>query len=125
MNTTFDAISAILAEILDLDQSEIQPGTYVLRELQAESIDLLEIGVAIQHRLGIAVVDDILFLKTVRLILARAKKGEGDSGAALAEAFPHLSRTRFDAILVDLDGGPVLQVRDLVDYVDHHRKTVT
>ena len=70
----FPTICSILAEILDLDPAEITPNTYVIRSLKAESIDLLEIGVAMQHQLGIAVDDDSLFLKNVRIVLARAER---------------------------------------------------
>lgn len=120
MNRSLSAISAILAEILDLDHTAIQPETYVVRDLQAESIDLLEIGVAMQHRLGIVVDDDALFLKNVRLILLRTEKQGGDRLAALAQAYPHLSPQRLTAMLTDLDHGPVLQVCDLVAYAEHH-----
>lgn len=109
-------ICSILAEILDLDPSDITPDTYVIRSLKAESIDLLEIGVAMQHRLGIAVDDDSLFLKNVRIVLARAERSGAESLPALRAEFPHLTEDRITEILADLSAGPVLQVRDLVAY---------
>ncbi len=112
----FPIICSILAEILDLDQAEITPDTYVIRSLKAESIDLLEIGVAMQHRLGIAVDDDSLFLKNVRIVLARAERSGAAPLSALRAEFPHLSEDRLAEILADLSAGPVLQVRDLVSY---------
>lgn len=112
----FPTICSILAEILDLDPSEITPDTYVIRSLKAESIDLLEIGVAMQHRLGIAVDDDSLFLKNVRIVLARAKRSGAEPLSALRAEFPHLTENRLTEILTDLSAGPVLQVRDLVAY---------
>ena len=112
----FPIICSILAEILDLDPSEITPDTYVIRSLKAESIDLLEIGVAMQHQLGIAVDDDSLFLKNVRIVLARAERSGAEPLSALRAEFPHLSENRLAEILADLSAGPVLQVRDLVAY---------
>jgi acyl carrier protein len=112
----FATISSILAEILDLDPADITPETYVIRTLEAESIDLLEIGVAMQHRLGIAVDDDLLFLKNVRMVLNRAQHDGADALKALRSAYPHLSEDRLREILSDLPAGPVLRVGDLVAY---------
>lgn len=113
---SFPIICSILAEILDLDPADITPETYVIRTLKAESIDLLEIGVAMQHRLGIAVDDDLLFLKNVRIILNRAGRDNVDALSALKSEYPYLSEPRLQEILDDLSAGPVLQVRDLVAY---------
>lgn len=112
----FATITSILAEILDLDPAGITPETYVIRTLEAESIDLLEIGVAMQHRLCIAVDDDRLFLKTARLVLARAEESGGDALTALGVEYPHLTEERRREILADLPSGPVLKVNDLVAY---------
>lgn len=117
MNTT-ETIASILADILDLDPADITPEIYVIRELEAESIDLLEIGVAIQHRLGIEVDDDTLFLKNLRILLLRAEQDRAEPLALLAEAYPHLDTARLRRILDDVAAGPVLRVRDLVAYVD-------
>ena len=112
----FPTICSILAEILDLDPADITPDTYLIRSLKAESIDLLEIGVAMQHQLGIAVDDDSLFLKNVRIVLARAERSGAEPLPALRAEFPHLSEDRLTEILADLPAGPVLQVRDIVSY---------
>lgn len=117
----FPTICSILAEILDLDPADITPDTYVIRSLKAESIDLLEIGVAMQHQLGIAVDDDSLFLKNVRIVLARAERSGTEPLSALRTEFSHLSADRLTEILADLSAGPVLQVRDLVSYAQAAR----
>jgi acyl carrier protein len=114
----FPTIRSILSEILDLDPADITPGTYLIRTLKAESIDLLEIGVAMQHRLGIAVDDDLLFLKNVRIVLTRAERDDKDALSALKAEYPYLSEQRLQEILDSLSGGPVLQVRDLVAYAE-------
>lgn len=114
--TPFATISSILTEILDIDPADIAPETYVIRTLEAESIDLLEIGVAMQHRLGIAVDDDQLFLKNLRIVISRAEQAGGDALAALKSEYPHLTEDRLREILTDLPAGPVLRVADLVSY---------
>lgn len=112
----FATISSILAEILDLDPAEITLETYVIRTLEAESIDLLEIGVAMQHKLAIDVDDDLLFLKGVRIVLSRSQQTDADALNALKSEYPHLSEERLREILTDLPTGPVLRVGDLVAY---------
>lgn len=112
----FPIIRSILAEILDLDPASITAETYVIRTLKAESIDLLEIGVAMQHRLGIAVDDDLLFLKNVRTVLNRAERDGKAPLDALKSHYPYLAESRLGEILVDLSAGPVLRVEDLVAY---------
>ena len=112
----FSTIRSILAEILDLDPARITPETYVIRTLKAESIDLLEIGVAMQHRLGISVNDDLLFLKNVRTVLIRAQHDGKAPLEALKSQYPYLPEQRLREILDDLPAGPALRVEDLVAY---------
>ncbi len=112
----FSTIRSILAEILDLDPARITPETYVIRTLKAESIDLLEIGVAMQHRLGISVNDDLLFLKNVRTVLIRAEHDGKAPLEALKSQYPYLPEQRLREILDDLPAGPALRVEDLVAY---------
>ncbi|MGE4443168.1 MAG: acyl carrier protein [Desulfomicrobium sp.] len=112
----FSTIRSILAEILDLDPARITAETYVIRTLKAESIDLLEIGVAMQHRLGLAVDDDLLFLKNARTVLIRAERDATAPLEALKSEYPYLPEHRLREILDDLPAGPVLRVADLVAY---------
>jgi len=118
----FLAIRSILGEILDHDPEKILEQTFLIRELNAESIDLLEIGVAIQHRLGIPVHDDLLFLKNLRTLLLRAELSKCPPIEVLAREYPHLSEERLAQILEDMPQGPVLRVSDLVAYVSWTRK---
>ena len=112
----FPIIRSILAEILDLDPAEITTEAYVIRTLKPESIDLLEIGVAMQHRLGMVVDDDLLFLKNIRTVLNRAERDGKAPLEALKSHYPYLAETRLREILADLPAGPVLRVKDLVAY---------
>lgn len=110
------SITGILADILDLDPAQITPETYVVRDLRAESIDLLEIGVAMQHRMDMEVDDDTLFLKNMRQVLGRAAKTGRSPEEALAAEYPHLDAGRIAEILAEREAGPVIKVRDLISY---------
>jgi acyl carrier protein len=113
-----DEITIILAEILDMEGLEITPETYLIRELGAESIDLLELSVAINSRFNIEVNDDELFLRTLRLHLRTAEQEGKDAFGYLAEKYPALTVARVAEILADMGGGPVLRVKDVVNYID-------
>lgn len=117
---TFASITNILEEILDLEPGTVTPETYIMRELDAESIDLLEIGVAMEQRFRIPVVDDKLFLKSLRMTLASAETRGITHEVALTQAYPHLTAERLSEILCDLEAGPVLKMQDLVAYATHH-----
>jgi acyl carrier protein len=115
--TIFETIRDLLTEILDIDPSAISPDSYLMRELGAESIDLLELAVAINARFGIEVEDETIFLSHLRdFILEAREQGDASSGP-IAAAFPFLSRDRIQAIMNDLEGGPVLLVADLEAYI--------
>ena len=117
---TFASIANILEEILDLEPGTVTPETYIMRDLDAESIDLLEIGVAMEQRFRIPVVDAKLFLKSLRMALASAETRGVAPEAALIQAYPHLTAKRLNEILHDLEAGPVLKMQDLVAYATHH-----
>jgi len=113
----FEEISSILTELLDIDPEEIGSQSYMVRDLGVESIDFLELAVALNGRYRVDVHDDTVFLRNLRLHLSEASEGNLDSKVHLKAVYPHLADDRIDAILRDLDDGPVLQVRDLESYV--------
>jgi acyl carrier protein len=112
----FDEIRESLSEILDLDGNEITPETYIMRDLEAESIDLLELSVALNSRFKVEINDDQVFLRTLRVCLNKVN-GNGGRLEGLSRAFPFLDGERIGEILTDLDGGPVLKVKDLMAYI--------
>ena len=116
MDTLFE-IRTSLGEILDIAAGEITPETYVVRDLGAESIDLLELSVALNARFKVEVNEDEVFLRTLRLFLNEAEKDEQDPLDYLQRKYPFLGEGRVGEILVDMDGGPVLKVKDLIAYV--------
>lgn len=115
-----EEITKILADILDIEGREITPETYLIRELGAESIDLLELSVAINARFQIEVNDDELFLRTMRLHLRTAAEEGKDAVGYLAEKYPALTVARVAEIMADMGGGPVLRVKDIISYITWH-----
>ncbi len=110
-------IEKILIEILDIEDREITPETYIIRELDAESIDLLELAVALNSRFNVEIKDDEIFLRRFRLYMTEAEKQEKDPVQYLMEKFPSLTKSRVEEIISDLEEGPALKVKDLISYV--------
>lgn len=116
-----EEITEILAEILDIEYHNITPETYLIRELGAESIDLLELAVAINSKFNIDVNDDEIFLRKLRQYITEAGHQNKDILQYLAEKIPFLIRERLEYIITDLEGGPTLKVKDLIAYVEMQR----
>ena len=113
-----EEITEILSEILDIENHNISPETYLIRELGAESIDLLELAVALNSRFKIDVNDDEIFLRKLRQYITEAEQQNNDILQYLAENLPFLSPKRLEEIIADLEGGPTLKVKDLISYVE-------
>ncbi len=111
-------ITEILAEILDIENHNISPETYVIRELGAESIDLLELAVALNSRFKIDVNDDEIFLRKLRQYITEAEQPDNDILQYLAEKLPFLMQERLKEIMADIENGPTLKVKDLISYVE-------
>jgi acyl carrier protein len=115
-------IRDMITDIMDVEGEAITEETYLVRELGAESIDLLELSVSINHHFHIAVKDDDIFLRNFRLFLVEAERLEKEPLSYLAERFPFLSTARIAEILADLEAGPALKIKDLVSYIVFQRK---
>lgn len=113
----FEEIAQILSELLDIDAQGIEPHTYLVRDLGVESIDFLELAVAVNGRFHVDVHDDTIFLRNLRLHLTEAAESDTAAPDHLKRVYPHLSPQRIETLLSDLEGGPVLQARDLECYV--------
>lgn len=112
-----EQIKGILIEILDIEDQEITPETYIVRDLGAESIDLLELAVALNSNFNIEVKDDEIFLRTLRLYITESEEQGKDTVQYLMTKFPFLTEGRVEEIVSDLKGGPTLKVKDLISYV--------
>lgn len=113
----FDNIRDILTEILDIDNQSVRADSYVIRDLEAESIDLLELAVALSMRFKIEVDDEAIFLRSLRRLIIEAEEQGIRPTHRIIEALPFLTPLRVETLLDDLDGGPVLQVADLEAYI--------
>lgn len=115
----FEEIKEILMELLDVDAHEIEPQKYLVRDLGVESIDFLELAVALNERFKIDVHDDTIFLRNMRLYLSEAEKTATNPLGYLQKQYAFLPVIRLQAMLSDLDDGPVIQVQDLMSYVQY------
>ncbi len=109
----------MLGEMLDLDGKEITAETYLIRDLGAESIDLLELAVAINQGFSIKVQDDQVFLWRLRFYMLDAAKNNADVQSYLAGKYPFLDPGRIAEIVADHDNGPVLKVKDIISYINY------
>jgi len=57
----FERVKQIVADILDIQEEEILSHTYLIRDLGAESIDLLELAVSLNAGFQIEIRDDDIF----------------------------------------------------------------
>lgn len=112
-----DTLRELITDIMDVEGETITEETYLVRELGAESIDLLELSVSINHHFHIAVKDDDIFLRNFRLFLVEAERLGKEPAPHLAARFPFLSSARIADILADLEAGPALKIKDLVSYI--------
>jgi len=144
-------VCTVIAEVLDLDAATLTAETYVFRDLDTESIDLLEYGIGMGRHFGIRMQDSVAFLKDLRVHIAHADSqaedtngeqlgGEQFTGnqsnlpharreqriAHLRTVYPHLTEERLAAMLEDLAAStsarPVLRIGDIAAYVRHALK---
>jgi acyl carrier protein len=117
----FETVKKIVADILDIEEEKILSRTYLIRDLGAESIDLLELAVSLNAGFQIEIRDDDIFLRKLRRYLEEAKEKGLDQHAYLAGQYPFLSDARIGEILKVLKGGPVLMIADLVSYISYYQ----
>ena len=111
-------IKDILADILDIETEGINTETYLVRDLAVESIDFLEISVAINNEFNIKVIDDEIFLKKLRYHLNDVNGDDKNRIEYLIPKYPFLSKDRVTEIINDLKGGPTLKIKDLLSYIN-------
>jgi len=113
----FAAIAEILVEILDIDLEEVIPDAYLIRDLNVESIDLMELAVCLNERFFLEVDEELIFLKSLRPMVDKAQAEERDAVEVVFEKFPFLTSSRINEMVATLKDGPVLKVKDLVQYI--------
>jgi acyl carrier protein len=120
----FNEIKNVIIEILDVEEDQILPETYLIRDLGAESIDLLELAVSLNTVFKKEIIDDDIFLRKLRPYTEDAEEVGLEKSAYLAEKYPFLEHARIRDVLGELGGGPVLKVKDLVSYINYERREI-
>lgn len=110
----------ILTELLDVEEEQITPETFLIQDLGAESIDLLELAVAINSRFNIKVHDEEMFLTRFRLHLTEGREEGKDAVSYLVEKYPFLPEERILEIINNTEKGPQLKVKDIMSYIAFH-----
>jgi len=108
-------IKAILMETLDLEDQAITGESRLRKDLDIESIDMLELALSFSSRFGIEVDEDDIFLQRLPLYLEEAGEEGREVASFLASRIPFLSGERLAEILAEGEVDP--KVQDLVDYV--------
>jgi acyl carrier protein len=121
---TFAEIKKILVDLLDLEDGGITPETLLIQELGAESIDLLELAVAINSRFKITVKDDEIFLTRFRLYITEADQQGKDRTFYIAQIYSFLTENRIAEIIEHINEGPQLKIKDLISYITFNTQKV-
>lgn len=108
-------IRAILVEILDLEEALIKEETRLRKDLDIESIDMLELALSFSSRFGIEVDEDDIFLQRVPLLIEEAQQEGREVFAFLTDRIPFLPGERIREIVAEGQADP--KVRDLMDYI--------
>jgi acyl carrier protein len=108
-------IKAILVETLDLEDGEITGESRLRKDLDIESIDMLELALSFSSRFGIEVDEDDIFLQRVPLYLEEAEQEGREVSSFITSRIPFLSGERIGEILSEGEADP--KVQDLVDYI--------
>lgn len=113
-------IKSILADVLDIEAEEIGIETDLIREIGAESIDLLEIALSLEREFGIRVDENRLFLKSFRLCVDEAKQKNVNKIDYLKKKYPFLTEERINELIGDIEYSimPSIKVKDLISYVE-------
>jgi len=117
-------IKKILLELLDLEDREITPETLLIQDLGAESIDLLELAVTINSRFKITVKDDEIFLTRFRLYFTEAEQTGTDIAPYVARKYPFLNKDRIAEIIANINEGPQLKIKDLINYINYQLRGI-
>jgi len=74
MEITFEKVRDVIVETLSCDAAQITPETNLIEDLGADSLEIVELSMALQEDLGLAIEDeDLEKLRTVQDILDYVK----------------------------------------------------
>ncbi len=70
MEITFEKVRDIIGETLSCDAAEVKPDTNLIEDLEADSLEIVELSMALQENLGVNIEDeDLEKIHTVQDIL--------------------------------------------------------
>ena len=70
MEITFESVRDIIVETLSCDAEDVKPDTNLIEDLEADSLEIVELSMALQENLGIGIEDeDLEKIHTVQDIL--------------------------------------------------------
>ena len=70
MEITFENVRDIIVETLSCDAEEVTLNTNLVEDLEADSLEIVELSMALQEKLGVGIEDeDLEKIKTVQDIL--------------------------------------------------------
>lgn len=76
MKNIFERVKEILLENLGCDEEDIKLGTNLVEDLEADSLDIVELAMALEEEFGITVEDeDFEKLQTVEAIIKYIERG--------------------------------------------------
>ena len=78
MELTFENVRNIIVETLSCDADDVKPETSLIEDLDADSLEIVELSMALQESLGVGIEDeDLEKIKTVQDILDYIKGKQG------------------------------------------------
>lgn len=70
MEITFENVRDIIVETLSCDAADVKPETNLIEDLEADSLEIVELSMALQESLGVGIEDeDLEKIHTVQDIL--------------------------------------------------------
>lgn len=75
MEVTFENVRNIIVDTLNCDAEQVKPDTNLIEDLEADSLEIVELSMALQESLGVGIEDeDLENIKTVQDILDYIKR---------------------------------------------------
>ena len=114
-----EKVKSIISEILDIEENNLSEDTDLIKEIGAESIDLLEIAISLEKGFGIKVDENRLFLKSFRYYLDEAKNKKINEINYLNEIYPFLDKKKIKELIEESKNSiiPSIRIKDIVSYV--------
>ena len=78
MEITFESVRDVIVETLSCDEADVKLDTNLIEDLEADSLEIVELCMALQEKLGVGIEDeDLEKIHTVQDILDYIKSKQG------------------------------------------------